>query len=116
MSIELKAHQQEAYDGITEEFKNGNRAAVVHPTGTGKSYIALKLIEDNQEKQVLYLAPSISILHQIKENSIKHNGQMFSGLERMTYRKLSRLSSEQMREINPDIIVLDEFHHCGAPI
>ena len=116
MSIELKAHQQEAYDGITEEFKNGNRAAVVHPTGTGKSYIALKLIEDNQEKQVLYLAPSISILHQIKENSIKHNGQMFSGLERMTYRKLSRLSSEQMREINPDIIVLDEFHHCGAPV
>ena len=26
------------------------KAAIVHPTGTGKSYIAFKLIEDNPEK------------------------------------------------------------------
>ena len=116
MSIELKIHQQEAYNGVKEEFENGNRAAIIHPTGTGKSYIALKLIEDNQGKKVLYLAPSISILHQIKEDSIKYNGQKFLGLERMTYQKTSKLDNEEMKKINPDIIVLDEFHHCGAPV
>ena len=34
------------------------KAAIVHPTGTGKSYIAFKLIEDNPEKVVIWLSPS----------------------------------------------------------
>ena len=37
------------------------KASVVHPTGTGKSYIAFKLIEDNSEKVVIWLSPSESI-------------------------------------------------------
>ena len=31
------------------------KAPVVHPTGTGKSYIVFKLIEDNSEKVVIWL-------------------------------------------------------------
>ena len=34
------------------------KAAIVHPTGTGKSYIAFKLIEDNPEKVAIWLSPS----------------------------------------------------------
>lgn len=114
--IELREHQQEPYNGIKQEFEDGNRAALIHPTGTGKGHIGLKIVEDNQGKRVLYLAPSNAILHQVKENAIKYNGKMFSNLVRMTYQKLARLSREEMAEIKPDIIILDEFHHCGAPV
>lgn len=114
MGIELKKHNEEAYDKVKTEFEDSNRVAVVHAMGTGKSFIALKLIEDNQDKKVLYLAPSNAILHQIKKSAIEEEGKMFGNVTRMTYQKLNNLSEEELAKINPDIIVLDEFHHCGA--
>ena len=42
MGISLKKHNEEAYGKVKEMLKEGNKAAVVHPTGTGKTYIALK--------------------------------------------------------------------------
>ena len=50
MSIELLPHGQQAYENVKKIFEKDNRAAVIHPTGTGKSYIALKLAEDNPEE------------------------------------------------------------------
>ena len=44
-------------------FEKGNEAAVIHPTGTGKSYIALKLIEDNPEKKIIYFKPEYQKKH-----------------------------------------------------
>ena len=34
------------------------KAAIVHPTGTGKSYIAFKLVEDHPDATVFWLSPS----------------------------------------------------------
>ena len=42
------------------------KAAIVHPTGTGKSYIAFKLIEDNPEN------PSFKCDHQYLHQTITH--------------------------------------------
>lgn len=116
MSIELKKHNAEAYEKVVEAFNNSNKTAVIHPTGTGKSYIALKLIEENPDERVLYLAPSNPILYQLKENIIASEGKMFRNLKRMTYQKLSSLSDEDLEQLDADIIVLDEFHHCGSPV
>jgi len=66
--VELRKHNKEAYEKVKDTIRNGNRAAVIHPTGTGKSYIALKLLEENKDKKEIYLAPSNSILHNIKRN------------------------------------------------
>lgn len=116
MSIELKKHNAEAYEKVVQAFNSDNKTAVIHPTGTGKSYIALKLIEENPNKRVLYLAPWNPILYQLKENIIASEGKMFKNLKRMTYQKLSSLSAEDLKNLNVDIIVLDEFHHCGSPV
>ena len=48
------------------------KAAIVHPTGTGKSYIAFKLIEDNPEKVVIWLSPSEYIFKTQLELSLIH--------------------------------------------
>lgn len=116
MSINLKPHNQEAYEKVKDALTEGNRTAVIHPTGTGKSYIAIKLAEENPERRFLYLAPSNSILYQLKDNIISINGKMLPNIKRMTYTKFSNLSQEEKKALNVDYVILDEFHHCGSPV
>ena len=52
------------------------KAAIVHPTGTGKSYIAFKLIEDNPEKVVIWLSPS-EYIFKTQLESLKRNDPDF---------------------------------------
>ena len=68
MPIRLRKHNEETYDKIKDGFKKSNKVAVVHPTGTGKSFLALKLLEENKGKRALYVAPSNAILHNLKKN------------------------------------------------
>ena len=123
MSIELKPHNEIAYQKIQEKFKSGNKVAVVHPMGTGKSYLALKLIEDrkkfdNNEKSI-YIAPSNSILHNIKKEIFESGmtEQDFPNLERITYQKLAKMPEDEIERKygQAGVIIVDEFHHCGAP-
>lgn len=119
MSVRLEPHNVEAYKQVRKIYEEENRAVVIHPTGTGKSYIGLKLIEDNEGKKVIYLAPTKSILHQIKDDMIKNGIKFNNGnqktVERYTYQKLTKLLKDDQLNIDADIVILDEFHHCGAP-
>ena len=45
--IALYEHNQAAYDRVRFFLKQYGKAAVIHPTGTGKSFIAFKLAEDH---------------------------------------------------------------------
>lgn len=38
----------------------------------------------------------------------------FPLLRRYTYSKLSRMTAEEISKLDVDMIVLDEFHRCGA--
>ena len=117
MSISLKPHNVETYQKVTDKLKESNKVAVIHPTGTGKMYIALKLLEENKGKKAIYVAPSNPILHDVKKNIYAEGMTMseFPKLKRITYQKLARLTDEEIQELDADIIILDEFHHCGAP-
>lgn len=53
--MELLQHNQSAYEAVVNHLKTSNRTCVVHPTGTGKSFIALQLIQDYREKRILYI-------------------------------------------------------------
>ena len=56
--IELFKHNETAYKSAVAMLKDTGKAAIIHPTGTGKSFIGFKLCEDNLEKTVLWLSPS----------------------------------------------------------
>ena len=126
MSVDLRPHNQEVYERIVENFRESDKTSVIHPTGTGKSYLALKLLEDNPDKRVVYIAPSISILYNLRKN-MQETGLGDIGLPRLrrvTYQTLASQAKKfknndeeqaQIDDIKADIIVLDEFHHCGAP-
>ena len=43
MGAELFKHNKIAYKAVTDMLETTGKAAVIHPTGTGKSFIAFKL-------------------------------------------------------------------------
>lgn len=115
MSIELQPHQKEAYEKVLEKFSKSNRTSVIFPTGCGKSFIALKLLEDNKEKRALFISPSHEINRQLRSYIEKYIGK--DKLPKLTlylYQGLFKMSDEVMRNLKPEIIVMDEIHRAGA--
>ena len=53
MSLELFQHNQKAYEAATALMERAGRAAVIHPTGTGKSLLAFKLAEEHPDSRIL---------------------------------------------------------------
>ncbi len=116
MKINLFSHNQSAYDAALAMLEKTGKAAVVHPTGTGKSFIAFKLCEEHPEKRVCWLSPSEYIFKTQQENLLACGADVPQNITFYTYAKLVLLSEEELAEIKPDYIILDEFHRCGAEI
>ena len=47
--MQLYAHNKIAYEAATSLLESHRRATVIHPTGTGKSFLAFQLIEDHPD-------------------------------------------------------------------
>ena len=115
--IELYEHNEEAYLNMQEMFEEENKVAIVHPTGTGKMYIALKWLYENKDKSCLFLCPTKAIMYQLK-NTIESCGLTlndFPNLKLALYRNLLNWNTEDYQK-HYDCIVLDEFHRAGAPL
>lgn len=112
----LKEHNINAYLRVIKEFEKSDRVGIVHATGTGKSFIALQLIYDNSDKKFTYLVPRIGIKNQIKDhiNNISNNSkEYFKNVNIMTYQKLLSMSKEEIKNLEIDYLIIDEFHHLG---
>ena len=58
MAIQLFKHNAAAYTSALEMLEQTGKAAIIHPTGTGKSFIGFKLCEDKADKIICWLSPS----------------------------------------------------------
>lgn len=113
--IKLYSHNQKAYDLAVAMLEDTKKAAIVHPTGTGKSFIAFKLCEDHPDKTICWLSPSEYIFSTQLENLYQAtNGFKPNNIVFFTYAKLMGMSKEEIQAIHPDYIVLDEYHRAGA--
>ena len=118
VALRLFEHNEKAYHAAVWMMEQYGKAAIVHPTGTGKSYIAFKLIEDNPEKVVIWLSPS-EYIFKTQLESLKRNDPDFplANVHFYTYAKLMCCTEGQLAEIaglQPSYIILDEFHRAGA--
>ncbi len=68
ISLELFPHNQRAYNAACHFLRKEGKAAIIHPTGTGKSFIAFRLVFDNPKAAVLWLSPSEYIFRTQVEN------------------------------------------------
>lgn len=114
VAVKLFEHNQKAYLSAIAMLEQAGKAAIVHPTGTGKSFIAFQLALDQAEKQILWLGPSEYIYATQLESLARCGGpDKLSNVTFRTYAKLLLLSEEELA-VNADYIILDEFHRCGA--
>ena len=109
MSIHLFKHNQEAYNSVTAMLEREKMAAVIHPTGTGKSLIAFKLAEEHPSEKFLWLSPS----EYIYQTQLENLGMEFDNIQFMSYSRLMK-NEDSIETLHPDYIILDEFHRCGA--
>ena len=118
-NFNLYPHNKEAYEKIKKGFKTSNIVGIVHATGTGKSFNALEYVSDNTNENILYVVPSLGIIEHLK-NIIAKSGFVlekdFPNLKFCTYMSFVNLSREELKNIKVDTLILDEFHHLGAPV
>ena len=113
--IELFDHNQKAYEAAKQLLSETGKAAIVHPTGTGKSFIGFRFCEERSDERICWLGPSTYIF----DTQIENLRRTFAGyapenIYFLTYAKLMLLTDEELAAIRPDLIILDEFHRCGA--
>ena len=113
MSLILFKHNQKAYEAAAALMEEKGRAAVIHPTGTGKTYIAFKLAKEHSDSRILWLSPSEYIYRTQLEQLQKDGEERFTNISFLTYARLMR-NEAVIATLRPDYIVLDEFHRCGA--
>ncbi len=117
--LDLYPHNLESYEKIKKGFLEKQIVSIVHATGTGKSYNALQLALDNKDKKITYLVPSIGIVEHLKEILESNNLNLqrdLPNLEFRTYQSLINLSRQELKELDIDLLIIDEFHHIGAPV
>ena len=118
-NFNLYPHNKESYEKIKRGFKTSNIVGIVHATGTGKSFNALEYVSDNTNENILYVVPSLGIIEHLK-NIIAASGfdleKDFPNLKFCTYMSFVNLSREELKNIKVDTLILDEFHHLGAPV
>lgn len=115
--MELFQHNKIAYEKAMTMMAQTGKAAIIHPTGTGKSFIAFQLALEHPQKLICWISPSEYIFRTQLENLSKANaGEIPSNILFFTYAKLALLTETEQKAICPDFIVLDEFHRCGAQV
>ena len=100
MALRLYEHNEKAYHAAVEMMNQYGKAAVVHPTGTGKSYVAFKLIEDHPDAVVFWLSPS-EYIFKTQIESLKKSVPNFplANVYFSTYTKMMCCAEDQLAEI-----------------
>ncbi len=116
MGMKLFEHNQAAYDAAISMLRRTGKAAVIHPTGTGKSFIGFQLCLEHPEVSVCWLSPSEYIFQTQIENLRQAGSTAPENIRFCTYAKLMNLSPTELQAFQPGYIILDEFHRCGAEL
>lgn len=108
--MELYPHNELAYSKLKESLVHNQRACVVQPTGTGKSFIVAKFLSENPDKKFLCITSNNYIINQFDKNFKK----LFSNYDFVNYPTLISNQFNVLLESHYDYIVFDEFHRAGA--
>lgn len=113
---DLKSHNKETYGKLKDILQTNNKTCIIQPTGSGKSYLILKLIEDYVAfgRDIIIIEPQKYIFDQLQKKIDKY-GLPKDNVKFLTYSALGKLNDEKIQEYNsPMLIVIDEMHRAGA--
>lgn len=118
MSMTLNPVNKAAFQKAVQSLETLNRAAVFHPTGTGKSCIAWKVVEAHPQTTFFWLVAGAQRLALRQAELTRYNGGTLPGNVRFCdCEKLAAATPEQwvrLGEQKPGCIVLDCYHELIA--
>lgn len=118
MSMTLNPVNKAAFQKAVQSLETLNRAAVFHPTGTGKSCIAWKVVEAHPQTTFFWLVAGAQRLALRQAELTRYNGGTLPGNVRFCdCEKLAAATPEQwvrLGEQKPGCIVLDCYHELSA--
>ena len=118
MSMTLNPVNEAAFQKAVQSLEILNRAAVFHPTGTGKSCIAWKVVEAHPQTTFFWLVAGAQRLALRRAELTRYNGGTLPGNVRFCdCEKLAAATPEQwvrLGEQKPGCIVLDCYHELSA--
>lgn len=114
--MELYPHNRRAYESLAAMLEERQRACIIQPTGTGKFVIGAHFAMEHPDSRILWLCPSDYIFAQQRANLRRiAPGRTLGNVEQMTYATAMSRARSGALKARADYIVLDEFHHIGAP-
>lgn len=118
MSMTLNPVNEAAFQKAVQSLETLNRAAVFHPTCTGKSCIAWKVVEAHPQTTFFWLVAGAQRLALRQAELTRYNGGILPGNVRFCdCEKLAAATPEQwvrLGEQKPGCIVLDCYHELSA--
>lgn len=128
-AMKLRPYQQEAFEGVFREWDGGTkRTLVVMPTGTGKTIVFAKIVEECVRRglRVLIMAHRGELLDQAADKIFRSTGLRCSVEKaeqscmgewyRVVVGSVQTLMHERrLKKFRPDYfdaIIIDEAHHC----
>ena len=130
--MELRPYQQEAFENVFSQWDGGtHKTLVVMPTGTGKTIVFAKIVEECVRRgyKVLIMAHRGELLDQAADKILKATGLRCSveKAERSCLGEWYRvvvgsvqtlMNEKRLKQFRPDyfdVIVVDEAHHSISP-
>lgn len=116
-------------DAIRNWVKNEGKGFVESPTGAGKTYLGLKLIEKEKLSPFLIVVPTVELLSQWKERIKKYypdtvitgigGGEKYNGYTNTLDPNCKRvtiaiINSIRKHKLNVKTLILDEIHHYSS--
>lgn len=118
MSMTLNPVNEAAFQKAVQSLETLNRAAVFHPTGTGKSCIAWKVVEAHPQTTFFWLVAGAQRLALRQAELTRYNGGTLpSNVRFCDCEKLAAATPEQwvrLGEQKPGCVVLDCYHELSA--
>ncbi len=116
--ISLFEHNEKAYEALASSLEKNPLAFLEHATGTGKSFILLKLLYMKmRKKRILFISRHYEMFEQLINEQMPALGisiKDFFKFDVEIYPNILKMDMEEVLK-NYDCIIWDEAHHCGAP-
>ena len=109
---DLYPHNKEAFHSVIEHFKTGYKTCVINAPGTGKTMVGLA-VSEFLKKKTLFVTSTNDIIRQTQETMKRFSLDL--PIQFVTYDKLIHMSTEELEKSDPELLILDEFQHSGAP-
>lgn len=111
--------REQTYINLKNNLQKYGKSALVRGTGFGKSYMLVRLC--GEYENVLFLYPNAKLKNEVMKNhsiiygtEIDYNSNSIGNITFMSYMKLIRLTDNDFKNMNFDLIICDECHRIGA--